>query len=223
MDGVDSRDGVYLVGATNRPDIIDPALLRPGRLDKMLYVPLPDLAGRVSILRALLRNKPLVDKIDVGALGMDPRCEGFSGADLAALVREACILALKVQWKLNLLSIVACTLRIWSIFMEIQWVMGCKVCVYSRHSCSSQSTTTYFGCMHSTLPLLDICNRQLFCAALNINSSLYMTRSFFPQNCLLCLPLWALNEFHGRLTAVPIHLLCIQFCDTLLITSYIDY
>lgn len=119
MDGVDSRDGVYLVGATNRPDIIDPALLRPGRLDKVLYVPLPDLAGRVSILQTLLRNKPLVTFIDVGELAMDPRCEGFSGADLAALVREACILALKVLWEVESCTTVVCNQLIDYKFMEV--------------------------------------------------------------------------------------------------------
>jgi ribosome biogenesis ATPase len=95
MDGVDSREGLFLVAATNRPDMIDPALLRPGRLDKILYVPLPPPAGRASILRALTRRTPLAGDVDVAALGLGERCAGYSGADLAALVREACVIALK--------------------------------------------------------------------------------------------------------------------------------
>ena len=96
MDGMDCRKGVYLIAATNRPDIIDPALLRPGRLDKILYVPLPDAAGRTSILKTLAREMPISDDVDFDGIASDPRCRGLSGADLAALVREACVIALKV-------------------------------------------------------------------------------------------------------------------------------
>ncbi|KAL4452367.1 hypothetical protein ABPG75_008029 [Micractinium tetrahymenae] len=95
MDGIEGRAGVYLVAATNRPDMIDPALLRPGRLDKILYVPLPPPEGRASILRALTRRTPLAPGVDLDAIGAAPQLTGFSGADLAALVREACVLALK--------------------------------------------------------------------------------------------------------------------------------
>ena len=95
MDGVDGRQGVYVVAATNRPDMIDPALLRPGRLDKILYVPLPPTEGRLSILQALTRRVPLAAEVDLGLVGASPRLTGFSGADLAALVRDACVIALK--------------------------------------------------------------------------------------------------------------------------------
>lgn len=95
MDGIEGRAGVYLVAATNRPDMIDPALLRPGRLDKILYVPLPPPEGRASILHALTRRTPLAPGVDLEAVGAAPQLTGFSGADLAALVREACVLALK--------------------------------------------------------------------------------------------------------------------------------
>ncbi|KAK9814610.1 hypothetical protein WJX72_008610 [[Myrmecia] bisecta] len=95
MDGVDGRQGVYLIGATNRPDMIDPALLRPGRLDKLLYVPLPPPEGRVSILQALTRKTPLAPEVDIAAIGLDTRCSRFSGADLAALVKAAVDAALK--------------------------------------------------------------------------------------------------------------------------------
>lgn len=96
MDGIDGREGVYLIAATNRPDIIDPALLRPGRLDKVLYVPLPDAAGRESILKTLARKSPIAEEVKFECIARDAHCNGLSGADLAALVREACILALKV-------------------------------------------------------------------------------------------------------------------------------
>lgn len=96
MDGIDARLGVYIVAATNRPDMIDPALLRPGRLDKILYVPLPPPDGRASILRAATRKLPLAEGVDVVSVAYDPRASGFSGADCAAVAREACVLALKV-------------------------------------------------------------------------------------------------------------------------------
>ncbi|GIL77999.1 hypothetical protein Vretifemale_7455, partial [Volvox reticuliferus] len=95
MDGVDSRQGIFMVAATNRPDMIDPALLRPGRLDKVLYVPLPPPGDRAAILRALVRRTPLELGVDLDAVAIDARCDGFSGADMAALVREAAVAALK--------------------------------------------------------------------------------------------------------------------------------
>lgn len=98
MDGVESRQGVFLMAASNRPDIIDPAVLRPGRLDKILYVGLPTAADRVDILRALTKNgtKPkLAADINLGEVGYNEKCDGFTGADLASLIREAGIEALK--------------------------------------------------------------------------------------------------------------------------------
>eukprot|EP00760_Papus_ankaliazontas_P010460 PhM_4_TR14275/c0_g1_i1/m.4859/K14571/RIX7, NVL; ribosome biogenesis ATPase len=103
MDGVDARDvhGVYVIGATNRPDMIDPALCRPGRLDKVLRVSLPDEAQRRDILATLSRKVPLSLDVDLGAVASDKRCEGFSGADLAALLREAALDALREGFKLD--------------------------------------------------------------------------------------------------------------------------
>ena len=95
MDGLASRGAVFLVGATNRPDIIDPALLRPGRLDKALYVPLPDSKGREDIMRRLTRRTPLAPGSDPCAVAASAACEGFSGADLASLVREAGVCAIR--------------------------------------------------------------------------------------------------------------------------------
>lgn len=87
MDGFGARRDVFLVAATNRPDIIDPAMLRPGRLDKLLYVGLPSAAGRASILRKLTKRMLIARCVDLEAIAQDPRCEGFSGADLSSLLR----------------------------------------------------------------------------------------------------------------------------------------
>lgn len=65
MDGLDERVGVFIIAATNRPDIIDPAMLRPGRLDKLLYVPLPSSDDRVSILKTCVKNVPLAEDVDL--------------------------------------------------------------------------------------------------------------------------------------------------------------
>ncbi|KAL6262355.1 hypothetical protein P5V15_007444 [Pogonomyrmex californicus] len=98
MDGVEDRQGVFLMAASNRPDIIDPAILRPGRLDKILYVGLPNASDRVDILRAVTKNatKPkLASDVDLNELAYNDKCEGYTGADLAALIREAGMGALK--------------------------------------------------------------------------------------------------------------------------------
>merc|ERR1711879_347804 len=84
---------VYVIAATNRPDIVDPAMLRPGRLDRLLFVPLPTELGRLEILRAHSRKLPLSDDVDLSALAK--QLEGFSGADLASLVREAAMIAIR--------------------------------------------------------------------------------------------------------------------------------
>lgn len=96
LDGTESRGAVFVLAATNRPDMIDPALLRPGRLDKTLYVPLPDAAGRGSIFTALCAKSPIVAGVDVHAFAASPACEGLSGADLASMLREAAVASLKV-------------------------------------------------------------------------------------------------------------------------------
>ncbi|XP_015190465.1 PREDICTED: nuclear valosin-containing protein-like isoform X2 [Polistes dominula] len=98
MDGVEGRQNVFLMAASNRPDIIDPAVLRPGRLDKILYVGLPTAADRVDIIRALTKNgtKPkLAADINLGEIGYNDKCDGFTGADLASLIREAGLEALR--------------------------------------------------------------------------------------------------------------------------------
>ena len=94
LDGLESRGRVYVVAATNRPELVDPAVLRPGRVDKLLYVPLPSPDDRVSILKAATRRATLSEDVDLEIIGRDARAEGFSGADLAAVVRDAGLAAL---------------------------------------------------------------------------------------------------------------------------------
>ena len=95
MDGLEDRKQIFIIAATNRPDIIDPAMLRPGRLDKLLYVPLPDFENRCAILDTITKNLKLDMNIDFEKIYKDKRIEGFSGADIASLVREAQLHALK--------------------------------------------------------------------------------------------------------------------------------
>jgi cell division protease FtsH len=93
MDGFESNDGVILIAATNRPDVLDPALLRPGRFDRQIVVDLPDLKGREGILKVHLRNKPIADDVDITTLARGT--PGMAGADLANLVNEAALLAVR--------------------------------------------------------------------------------------------------------------------------------
>lgn len=104
LDGLSARKQVYVVGATNRPDILDPAMCRPGRLDKLLYVDLPSAAERVEILRTLTRKTPLGGDVDLERVAMSERADGFSGADLSALVREAAQTALRAYLTRSLAS-----------------------------------------------------------------------------------------------------------------------
>ncbi len=91
MDGFDSKEGIVVMAATNRPDILDPALLRPGRFDKKVVVDPPDIKGREEILKIHMRGKPIADDVDVKILAK--RTTGFVGADLENLVNEAALLA----------------------------------------------------------------------------------------------------------------------------------
>ncbi|SCF20282.1 transitional endoplasmic reticulum ATPase [Micromonospora chaiyaphumensis] len=93
LDGVEALRNVVVVGATNRPELVDPALLRPGRLERLVYVPPPDGPARAEILRAAARHVPLAPDVDLTALGAD--LDGFSAADCAALVREAALAAMR--------------------------------------------------------------------------------------------------------------------------------
>ncbi len=91
MDGFEANEGIILIAATNRPDVLDPALLRPGRFDRQIVVPNPDIVGRERILRVHMRNVPLAADVDVRVIARGT--PGFSGADLANLVNEAALMA----------------------------------------------------------------------------------------------------------------------------------
>src|SRR5436189_3517959 len=93
MDGFESNDGVILIAATNRPDVLDPALLRPGRFDRRIVVPRPDVKGRYGILRVHTKKTPLSANVDLEIIARGT--PGFSGADLANLVNEAALWAVR--------------------------------------------------------------------------------------------------------------------------------
>ncbi len=97
MDGFESNEGVILVAATNRPDVLDPALLRPGRFDRRVVVPLPDVKGREGILAVHVRKIPLTEDVEIGLIARGT--PGFSGADLANLVNESALLAARLNQK----------------------------------------------------------------------------------------------------------------------------
>ncbi|MFO1154624.1 MAG: ATP-dependent zinc metalloprotease FtsH [Rhodospirillales bacterium] len=98
MDGFESTEGVILIAATNRPDVLDPALLRPGRFDRQVVVPNPDILGREQIIRVHMRKVPLAPDVDARVIARGT--PGFSGADLANLVNEAALLAARANRRL---------------------------------------------------------------------------------------------------------------------------
>lgn len=103
MDGMGKKKNVFIIGATNRPDIIDSAVMRPGRLDQLIYIPLPDEPGRLSVLKSVLKKSPLGEGVNLGAIAKVT--DGFSGADLTELCQRAAKLAIResiereVEWR----------------------------------------------------------------------------------------------------------------------------
>lgn len=97
MDGFGANEGIITLAATNRPDILDPALLRPGRFDRRVIVGKPDLRGRLAILKVHARNKPLDPDVDLEIIAK--KVPGFTGADLANLLNEAALLAAREKRK----------------------------------------------------------------------------------------------------------------------------
>ncbi|KAL0755945.1 hypothetical protein Bca101_093613 [Brassica carinata] len=93
MDGMSAKKTVFIIGATNRPDIIDPALLRPGRLDQLIYIPLPDEESRYQIFKSCLRKSPVAKDVDLRALAKYTR--GFSGADITEICQRSCKYAIR--------------------------------------------------------------------------------------------------------------------------------
>ncbi|MEM1230267.1 MAG: ATP-dependent zinc metalloprotease FtsH [Pseudomonadota bacterium] len=98
MDGFEANDGIIVIAATNRPDVLDPALLRPGRFDRQVVVPLPDIRGREQILKVHMRKVPISDDVDASIIARGT--PGFSGADLANLVNEAALFAARASKRL---------------------------------------------------------------------------------------------------------------------------
>jgi len=99
MDGIEPLRNVVVIAATNRPDIIDPALLRPGRFDRLIYVPPPDEKARLEIFKVHTRNMPLAEDVDLKELAR--KTEGYTGADIAAVCREAAMIALREEFKVR--------------------------------------------------------------------------------------------------------------------------
>jgi len=95
MDGVGAKKNVFIIGATNRPDIIDTALMRPGRLDQLIYIPMPDYESRLGILRATLRKSPVSKDVDLAYLAA--QTDKFTGADLTEICQSACKLAIREE------------------------------------------------------------------------------------------------------------------------------
>jgi len=93
MDGVGAKKNVFIIGATNRPDIIDAALMRPGRLDQLIYIPMPDYESRLSILKSVLRKTPISRDVDLQYLAA--QTEKFTGADLTEICQRAAKLAIR--------------------------------------------------------------------------------------------------------------------------------
>jgi len=100
IDGVGAKKNVFVIGATNRPDILDSAIMRPGRLDQLVYIPLPDLKSREQIFKAALRKSPIAEDVDTGALAR--ALEGYSGADITEICQRACKLAIRESIKVSL-------------------------------------------------------------------------------------------------------------------------
>lgn len=93
MDGMNAKKTVFIIGATNRPDIIDSALLRPGRLDQLIYIPLPDQESRYQIFKACMKKSPVSKDVNLGALA--EYTKGFSGADITEICQRACKYAIR--------------------------------------------------------------------------------------------------------------------------------
>lgn len=87
MDGVNQKKNLFFIGATNRPDILDEALIRPGRLDQLIYIPLPDKPSRVNVLKAVLRKSPIAPNLNLDFLA--ELTDGFTGADITELCQRA--------------------------------------------------------------------------------------------------------------------------------------
>merc|ERR1719378_1738243 len=100
IDGVGAKKNVFVIGATNRPDIIDPALMRPGRLDQLIYIPMPDFESRLSVLKAVLRKTPMSKDVDIAYVAA--QTEKFTGADLTEICQRAAKLRIREAIELDM-------------------------------------------------------------------------------------------------------------------------
>jgi len=131
MDGFEGNEGVIIIAATNRPDVLDPALLRPGRFDRQVVVPLPDIRGREQILKVHMRKVPIADDVKPSLIARGT--PGFSGADLANLVNEAALFAARANKRLvemeefekakDKIMIAHCLPRSWTRYY---WALGAQ-------------------------------------------------------------------------------------------------
>ena len=123
MDGMSAKKTVFIIGATNRPDIIDPALLRPGRLDQLIYIPLPDEDSRHQIFKACLRKSPISKDVDLRALAK--YTQGFSGADITEICQRACKYAIRE----NIEKVKSCTSNpiIFSVVHTFKYFLCCRI------------------------------------------------------------------------------------------------
>lgn len=135
MDGMNAKKTVFIIGATNRPDIIDSALLRPGRLDQLIYIPLPDDASRLRIFQAALRKSPLAKEVDLEALAR--YTQGFSGADITEICQRASKYAIRediekvgvlpclmLDHSRGLQGCISCCFVCWHVLLSESIVMG---------------------------------------------------------------------------------------------------
>lgn len=122
MDGMNAKKTVFIIGATNRPDIIDPALLRPGRLDQLIYIPLPDEDSRHNIFKACLRKSPLSKDVDLRALAK--YTQGFSGADITEICQRACKYAIRENIeKVTIFSLCFLFLTLRKNFLSLYFIL----------------------------------------------------------------------------------------------------
>ncbi|KAL0244198.1 hypothetical protein GEMRC1_008283 [Eukaryota sp. GEM-RC1] len=143
MDGVGAKKTVFIIGATNRPDIIDPALMRPGRLDQLIYIPMPDEASRLSIIQARLRKSPLAPDVEARIHEIAQRTEGMSGADLTEICERAAKLAIKEAIERDIRAEQAGEEVPMDVDNQITWKHFTDALTYARRSVSPEDIQRY--------------------------------------------------------------------------------
>lgn len=157
IDGVGAKKSIFVIGATNRPDILDPAITRPGRLDQLVYIPLPDLGSRLSIFRAALRKSPVAPEVDLDKLA--EVTQGFSGADISEICQRAAKNAIResIQFELDKAAKVrVCVCFVWVCCLCCLWClveqgdempdMPRSACYVTPQPCSSSPVLAALAC-----------------------------------------------------------------------------